>query len=86
MMVQYVQVATDIFSRFAYCQAIKGKKGVDIIKALQVILKRCRKPKAIRTDRGIEFRSREVNEYLKTQNIHHFYALNKRSKQNIANG
>ena len=43
----------------------KVKKGVDIIKALQVILEGCRKPKTIRTDRGMEFRSREVNKYLK---------------------
>ena len=42
---QYVLVAIDIFSHFAYCQTIKSKKGVDIIKALQVILKGRRKPK-----------------------------------------
>ena len=62
---QYVLVAIDIFSRFAHCQAIKSKKGVDIIKALQVILKGSRKPKNIRIDRGMEFRSREVNKYRK---------------------
>ena len=81
---QYVLVAIDIFSRFAHCQAIKSKKGVDIVKALQVILKGRRKPKTIRTDRGMEFRSREVNKYLKTQNIHHFYALKTETKANYS--
>ena len=57
---QYVQVAIDILSCFAHCQAIKSKKGVNIIKALQVILKGRRNPKPIRTVRGMEFRSREV--------------------------
>ena len=58
---QYVLVAIDIFSRFAHCQPIKSQKGVDIIKALQVILKGRRKPKSIRTDRSMEFRSRLIS-------------------------
>ena len=81
---QFVLVAIDIFSRFAHCQPIKSKKGIDITKALQNIFKGQRKPKTIRTDRGMEFRSREVNKYLKTQNIYHFYALNTETKANYA--
>ena len=77
---QYVLVAIDIFSRFAHCQPIKSKKGVDIIYLKHV--KGSRKPKTIRTDRVMEFRIREVNKYFKTQNIHHFYALNTETNAN----
>ena len=38
----------------------------------------------IRTDRGMEFRSKEVSKYLRDQNIHHFYALNTETKANYA--
>ena len=38
----------------------------------------------VRTDRGIEFRSKEVTAYLKSQNVHHFYALNTETKTNYA--
>ena len=38
----------------------------------------------VRTDRGMEFRSKEVNAYLKSQKIHHFYALNTETKANYA--
>ena len=38
----------------------------------------------IRTDQGQEFRSKDVNAYLKGQNIHHFYALNTEIEANYA--
>ena len=33
---------------------------------------------------GQEFRNKQVNAYLKSQNIHHFYALNTETKANYA--
>ena len=82
--VKYVLVAIDIFSRFAHCQPIKTKKGEDVLQALKLILSGTRKPNMIRTDRGQKFRSKDVNAYLKGQNIHHFYALNTEIKANYA--
>ena len=82
--VKYVLVAIDIFSCFAHCQPIKTKKGEDVLQALKLILSGTRKPNMIRTDRGQEFRSKDVNAYLKGQNIHHFYALNTEIKANYA--
>ena len=55
---------------------IKTKKGDDVLQALKLILSGTRKPNTIRTDLGQEFGSKDVNAYLKGQNIHHFYALN----------
>ena len=81
---KYVLVAIDIFSRYAHCQPIKSKKGVEVTQALQQILSGPRKPKTIRTYRGMEFRSKDVNKYLKSIDIHHFYALNTETKANYA--
>ena len=81
--VKYVLASIDVFSRFAHCQPIKNKKGV-VLQALKLILFGTRKPNMIRTYRGQEFRSKDVNAYLKGQNVHHFYALNTETKANYA--
>ncbi|XP_045158110.1 uncharacterized protein F54H12.2-like [Mercenaria mercenaria] len=38
----------------------------------------------MRTYRGMEFRSKEVNKYLQHEGIHHFYAINTGTKANYA--
>ena len=81
---RYVLVAVDVFSRFAYCQPIQSKSGSSMKEALQRILTGPRKPNMVRTDRGMEFRSKEVNGYLREQRIHHFYALNTETKAGYA--
>ena len=82
--VKYVLVAIDIFSCFANCQPIKTKTGEDVLQALELILSGTRKPNMIRTDRGQEFRSKDVNAYLKGKNIHHFNALNTEIKAGMS--
>ena len=82
--VKYVLVSIDVFSRFAHCQPLKSKRGEDVLRALQLILSGPRKAKTIRTDMGQEFRNKQVNAYLKSENIHHFYALNTETKANYA--
>ena len=81
---KYILVAIDIFSRFAHAQPVKSKKGIDVVSALTEILSGARKAKTVRTDRGMEFRSKEVNRYLQSENIHHFHALNTETKANFA--
>ena len=81
---KYVLVAIDIFSRFAYGQPIQSKQGTDVVKAMEVILSGPRRPRGVRTDRGMEFRSREFNKYLNQHDIHHRYALNTETKANYA--
>ena len=78
--VKYVLVCVDIFSRYAHRQPTKRKRGEDVLQALKLILSGTRKAKTIRSDLGQEFRNKQVNAYLKSQNIHHFYALNTETK------
>ena len=82
--VKYILIAIDVFSRFLYAQPVKSKRGADLVTVLKRILTAPKKPKTIRTDRGMEFRSKEVNTYLKSQNIHHLYAYNTETKANYA--
>ena len=81
---QYLLVCINIFSRFARCVPLKTKKGKDALQGLKTIFKDGFKVNMVRTDRGMEFRSKEVNAYLKSQNVHHFYALNTETKANYA--
>ena len=55
-----------------------------MLQDLKTIFKDGIKVNMIRTDRGMKFRSKEVNAYLKSQNVHHFYALNTETKVNYA--
>jgi hypothetical protein len=81
---KYVLVTIDIFSRYAHVQSIKSKKGTDVRDALYAILSGPRKPRTVRSDLGMEFRSKEVNKYLSSLGIHHFYAYNTETKANYA--
>ena len=63
---------------------IKTKRGKDVLQGLKTIFKDGFKVNMVRTDRGMEFHSKEVNAYLKSQNVHHFYALNTEMKANYA--
>ena len=81
---QYLLVCINILSRFARCIPLKTKKGKDVLQGLKTIFKDGFKVNMVRTDRGMEFRSKEVNAYLKSQNVHHFYALNTETKANYA--
>ena len=82
--VKYILIVIDVFSRFLYAQPVKSKRGADVVMALKRILTGPKKPNTIRTDRGMEFRSKEVNKYLYSQSKHHMYAYNTETKANYA--
>ena len=82
--VKYILIAINVFSRFLYAQPVQSKRGADVVTALKRILTGPKKPNTICMDRGMEFRSKEVKTYLKSQNIHHSYAYNTETKENYA--
>lgn len=81
---KYVLVAIDIFSRYLWCEPLRSKRGGEVLTALRRIMEGPRRPETIRTDRGMEFRSKEVNKYLQERGIRHQYALNTETKANYA--
>lgn len=78
----YVLVVIDIFSKYLWMRPLKDKKGESVAKGLKDILKEGRSPNRIRTDKGQEFRSRQVEALLKERNIRHLFAQNTEIKAN----
>ena len=79
---RYVLVAIDVFSRFGQVQPIKNKQGPEVVNAFNQMISGSRQPNTVRTDMGMEFRSKVFQKYLKTQDIHHYFALNTETKAN----
>lgn len=73
--VNYVLLVIDTFSKYVWLRKLKDKKGISVAKALKEILQE-RVPKRFRTDRGQEFRAKEVQSLLRNHEIKHLYALN----------
>ena len=58
----------DIFSRYAWCIAIKNKEAATVLAAFKVIAEEA-KPTVVQFDGGSEFINREMKAYCKSQNI-----------------
>lgn len=67
----YILTVIDCFSKYAWCVPLKDKTGAEIINAFIHIFKE-RIPKKLQTDKGKEFVMRNVQTFLKNNNIHWF--------------
>ena len=63
----YFIVAIDVFSRFAHTFPLRSTRGNEMSSALQTLFRRRKKPIKLRTDKGVEFRNREVQRLLKAE-------------------
>lgn len=72
----YILVVIDVLSKYLWMRPLKDKKGVSVAKALREILMEGRVPKRIRTDKGQEFRAKEVQKVLQDYEITHLFAQN----------
>ena len=74
----------DIFSKYACVISLKGKKGISIVNAFQIILKKSnRKPNKIWVDKRSEFYNSSFKKCLKYNDIE-MYSLNNEGKCAIA--
>ena len=71
----------DVFSRKVYACLIESVSAKSIIKCFKNIFNQA-KPQRIRTDLGVEFRSRETKNFLKKENIILFHTNNNLIKSN----
>lgn len=90
--VQYILVLQDIFSRFLFTAPLKQKTATNMIDALKVMFAKGKKPKVLRTDKGIKFKNRWVSAFLKKESVHQIITENEtksnfeeRSIQNLEN-
>jgi len=73
---RYLAVFIDIFSRYIWVEPLKTKKNEDMLRAINRVFKKGRKPLYLRTDQGNEYTGKYVQHFLRKNNVHHFTALN----------
>jgi len=74
---RFILTCIDVFSRMAYAQPLKDKRGTSIIQALKNIFDQTSIPiQFLQTDRGSEFLNHEVQAYLKDNKIKHYSSFN----------
>lgn len=69
----YILTVIDIFSKYVWLRPLKTKTSREVKEAFDSIH---RKPKLLRTDKGKEFTSHDVERFFKKKGIHHFVTQN----------
>ena len=82
--IKFLLTTIDVFSRYLWVITLKDRKHGSIIKALETIFSKGRKPTWIRSDKGSEFANRWVKTFLNESGIGHSIALNTEIKANYA--
>ena len=67
--IKYLLCTTDLFSKYAWVNPIKDKKGTSIVIACKKIISGKRKPNKIWVDQGSEFYNKSFKYFLKMNNI-----------------
>uniref|UniRef100_A0A1I8B053 Integrase catalytic domain-containing protein n=1 Tax=Meloidogyne hapla TaxID=6305 RepID=A0A1I8B053_MELHA len=69
----YALVAIDVLSKRVFAEPVRTKKSTDMIPAFEIILKRMEMhPHRIFSDKGTEFKSKEIMEFFKGKDIEKF--------------
>lgn len=69
----YILVVIDIFSKYAWTEAVKNKTAICVMNAMKSIFNRSgRICKKLHTDNGKEFFNKDFDKLMKTYNIHHY--------------
>ena len=79
----YIMVGIDVFSRFAFAEAIKSKQGKDVTEAFKAMTNE-RAPLYIQTDKGKEFLNKNFQNLMKKRGITFFTGENSDIKCSLA--
>jgi len=72
----YILTAIDLFSKYAWGQALKDKEAKTVAKGMEKIINQMdEKPSVLRSDKGSEFISKEFENLLKKKNIKQVLSL-----------
>jgi len=69
-------LAIDVFSRFVHTFPLRSTSGQETASALETFFRSGRKPFKLRTDKGTEYRNRDVQRLLKREKVDHFFTQN----------
>ena len=82
--IRFLLCVIDIFSKYAWVVPLKDKKGVSIVKAFQIILKKSnRKPNKIWVDKGSKFYNASFKKWLQDNDID-IYSTHNEGKSVVA--
>ena len=65
----------DIFSRFVWTRPLKSKSGKEVTQAFQAIFSEGRKSLKLRSDQGLEFKNKLLQNFLKSEGVSHFCTM-----------
>lgn len=82
--VTFLLVVVDVFSRYMWVEPLRAKTNAEMLGAFQHLFERAPQPRRLRTDRGNEFTSAEVEDYFDRLNIEHWTAHNDEMKASYA--
>ncbi len=80
--IRYLLIAIDTFSRKLWVRPLTDKNHKTVLPALEGIIHE-RKPVAIRSDKGSEFKNRWMKTFMEENNIYHYFTQNE-TKANYA--
>lgn len=73
----YILTVIDVFSKMLYARALKSKTPSEVINALQSVFSESKnKPECIQSDKGGEFTSHKVKQFLTTNGVKYFTTKN----------
>ena len=71
----YILTCIDVFSRYAFAEAVKDKRGSTVANAFEKIFA-IRAPNMLQTDRGLEFLNASVQAVFRKHDVRHYFSLN----------
>lgn len=72
----YFLLVVDVFSRVVRTHALKSTQGKEMVTALKLIFDTGKKPSKLRSERGTEFRNKDVHRLLQTEKVDQFFTQN----------
>ena len=82
--VTFLLVVIDVFSRFLWVEPLKNKSDKSVVEGFQKIFERGRKPRRLRTDKGVEFMGNVSQDYFDEIGVEQWPAANDDIKANFA--
>ena len=72
---RYLLTVIDCFSKYAWIVPLKKKDTLTTLEGFKTLFQQTtRKPERLQTDKGTEFMNKEVQNFFKSKNIHHFFS------------
>lgn len=73
---KYLLCVIDVLSKYAWVVPLKTKASLEVVKSFEKIFKQGRKPNKLRTDRGKEFKNKDMENLTKQEKIYHYFTTN----------